>query len=165
MDANKEPNNRKKIADILDKPLAPTMRKLAVGMTIAHNLKEAAEDAGTTYHYAHKAGENKAVTGVSAAQLVRNNEKLDKMLTMLEDMIDKDAETPLKHSDKIAAVKLYAEITGAIGKKEGDTYNVGVFDLREATEEQLVNELARIEKQKRNYIDATVIDVGDGSTM
>lgn len=165
MESNSAAQNRRKVARILDAPLSPTARRIAVSMLDAKSVKEVAEDAGTSEKYVYKAGARGGIMDASAAQIMKKKQELDNILTMLDNILDKDAETPLKYSDKIAAAKLKSEILGATSKKVGDTYNVGVFDLREATEEQLLSELERIERQKREALDAEAIDVTDSITM
>lgn len=151
-------NKGSKYKELLDEPMAETQRKIAISLLTAKSVKEAAEDAGTSTGNIHMSTDESPIVRLSAHAAIQKHEKLDHMLSVLQGIIDKDPETPLKYSDKIAAIKLQAELSGMTSDKQGDTYNVGIFDLRNATEDQLVKELARLNEAKRNVIDVTPIE-------
>ncbi len=154
MDAQTHQPKRQDYSEILDMPLAPKARRIAVSLLTAKDNAEVQQDTGASERYVHTAMQETGITGLTAGALMQKQQKLDKMLVVLQDIIDKEPETPLKYSDKLKAIELSAKLSG-ITEDKGDTYNVGIFDLRNATEEELVKELARIENNKRNVIDVT----------
>ena len=157
MDTTHTPQKRADYREILDTPLAPIARKIAVSLLTAHSVKDIQNDTGANRQYIHEATDKPAVTGLTTHAMTKKQEILDQMIVELDNIIDLTPETPLKYSDKLKAIELKAKLSGVTDSNTGDTYNVGIFDLRNATEEELVKELDRIERSKRNIIDVTPI--------
>jgi hypothetical protein len=159
MDKSNKQRERQNYANILDKPLGPKSRRMAITMLEATSAKEVAEGSGASMSSVYKAMENVGIAGASTHVMTEKLKDINKLSTMLTDMLDKEAETPLKHSDKIAAARLYAEIKGITGDNKGSsTVNIGILDLRSASESELLQELALLEEKKHSSIDAKVID-------
>ena len=153
MDKELQTRKNRSYKKILDTPLSVKQRRIAVSMLTAGSVQEVMADAGTCRENIQVSLGREAVGMPTAAVLLAKRAKLDKLLQFCQDIIDKDAETPLKYSDKIAAAKLYAELSGITSEKQGDTFNIGVFDLSQASEADLIRELDTIEERKRNAID------------
>lgn len=144
---------------VLDAPLSQVQRKIAVGLAIADEVKEVARIAGTSEANVYKESENDGIQAASNAAMLAKRKKLGKILALCEDIMARDAETALKYSDKIAAARLYAEATGVLDSdKSNVTNNTLVLDLRQATESELLQELAQLEERKRNVIDVVPQD-------
>jgi hypothetical protein len=158
METQKQPQKRFKNLDV---PLAKGKRKVLtdalkgkakIDIVRAHGMSE------SNVHVALQ--DEKVIEPIRAAELQRV-QRLNKIMEMCTDIIEAPAETPLKYSDKLAAARLVAEISGILGDKGKDiNINVGLVDLRSADELELRLELARLEDAKRNstIVDATIVE-------
>lgn len=154
MDTTQRPRKRANYRKQLDAPLAPVQRKIAASLAIADSVQEVARLSGANTGTVYEAHENSGIMAPSVAAMVKKQKILDSMLVVLDDIISKDAETALKYSDKLKAIELKAQLTGVLDTAKSETTNnTLVLDLRHATEEELLQELAKLEDSRRNVID------------
>lgn len=157
MDSNKteieQSPKRKNYKKGLDTALTPKQRKVAVTVLEADTLTEAAERAGVDLRTVNNAMQIPGVGAMKVGQLVSRDAAMRKILAVCEDILDSPIEAPIKASDHVAAARLAAEISGVLEEKKGDTYNIGVLDLRQATTAELEAELAKTEAMKAKAID------------
>jgi hypothetical protein len=138
---------------ILDKPLTDKQRRIAVSALDSETVAQTAERAGVPAKAVYTAGEKMDVVAPKMAQLVSREAAMRKILVFCEDILDREIDTPIKASDKVAAARLYAEIAGVLKDKDSTTINIGVLDLRQATTAELEAELVRGEAMRANAID------------
>jgi hypothetical protein len=158
MDTNTTKPKRANYKKILDTNITDKQRKIGVNILNSSNAKEIAKESGVNVNSVYQSLDNPDVVGGRMAIELKKANAMEKILTFCEDILNTEIDTPLKASDKVAAARLYAEISGVMGKEKGDTHvHVGVYDLRNASENELLAELARIEKMRVSAIDSTAI--------
>lgn len=153
------PKNRSKYTRQLDSKMAPVQRKVAIAVGIAKDVEEAAKVAGTTPKNIYNANGNEIMQAPSIAQVIQKRVILDNLINELDNIIALNPDAPLKYSDKLRAIELKAQMAGVFDKKEGNTtINIQSFDLRSATEAELVQQLDELEKKPGNVIDAELVE-------
>jgi MoxR-like ATPase len=124
---------------------------------------EAIRRAGLSENNRHVRANQEAVKLPSMSKLLSKAQAVAKIEAFCLDIMSRDAETPLKHSDKVAAARLLADLKGTNDTKHTVDVNIGVLDLRHASDEELAAELDRLEKEKPVIIDAVSKDVQDST--
>lgn len=143
---------RRNYKQALDVPLAKVQRKVAVALVMENNTKEVAKTAGTGGDYVQQSFSNGAIIGGKVSGMLAQSERLQNLLTELENIIEQQPETPLKYSDKLKAIEIVANLTGLSKETKGDTYTFNKFELSQSTAAELEAELAKIEEAQRSAV-------------
>jgi hypothetical protein len=152
------PTTRKNYDTLLDAPLAKTRRKIAVSLAVADDIKEGANMAGTSIGNIHMSNDKHILGELTIAGVMQKRKILDKLVDELSKIVDMTPETPLKYSDKLRAIELMGEFTEVTGKKGGEgNITINNFDLRSASESELVQQLDALEKKPGDIIDVTPV--------
>ena len=169
MDTNNEcaktPEKRRQYKRILDKPLAKKQRRVATTLLDSRTMTEAAQRAGTNEKNIHVVARNEGVRAPIDSKLLSKQAAIAKIEAFCLDIMSREAETPLKHSDKVAAARLLTDIKGVNDTKHTIDVNVGILDLRQASDEELAAELDRIEKSTHSVIDIPKESTHDDSIV
>lgn len=157
------PHKRKKYTALGNKELKGGQRRMAVTLLDSETLTEATRRAGKSDNNIHRAVTDKAALGPITSKLLSKSAAVAKIEAFCLDIMSRDAETPLKHSDKVAAARLLADLKGTNDSKHTIDVNIGVLDLRQASDEELAAELDRIEKSNPSVIDVKPDSVQDST--
>ncbi len=148
---------RKKLDTALDRPMTTKQRSVAVNLLDKPTATAALQQSGTADNYMHMVAKNVPVMGPLVHKILSKQEAITKIEAFCMDILERDIETPLKASDKVAAARLLADLKGVASNKQEVTLRIQETPLKEIPSEELEAELARLEEMKSNAIDAVVV--------
>ena len=147
-----------KYSHVFDEPLAKVQRKVATSAVLENDIKGIAKVAGVKPKNVYESHEVEAVRAPTLSKALAQAKILDGLIKELDDIISMQPETALRYSDKLKAIEIKAQFVGLTEKKQDINVNIGVLDLRQATEAELIAELDKLDNKKRSFVDTTTID-------